>query len=440
MGFRQDLFLKKGYKVSIECSKGIYSSTLGIAGERRKLCLKIDYLGPAHDTEVSEVNVRDRSAMLKIASPWKGEWNERAISNFHRDDNDGIWTDYISVICIKNDRLQQEKLVLKYTVPQQLAGIGAVMKVTVEDELVMTRELKDAGQYEEIIDISNVAQYLVSYLERSHKLEAILLKEFIRVCSKYDINYYLFCGSALGAVRNGDFIEWDDDIDVALTRKDFNRLMAVCGAEWGDSDDFCVITPRNISDSYFVDFMTRLVYLKEETPTSVLTRIEGHIDENLLHKETLDMFILENGTDNDLLHKIQTNLIKGLYGLALGHRKEFDPDSYVQQHENRNIRIATRLVSIGKKIPLPLILKCYDWVCGWFADSRGKYCFQSNGYINCMNWRFSREWFGDGTDGRLGDIKVRLPADYDKYLTRQYGNYMELPGGFSRSPAHWDTR
>ena len=440
MGFREDFFLAKGYKITFECSKGIYSTTLGISGDRRKLCLKIDYLGPACDREISEENDRDRNTMLKIASPWRGDRNERATWHLYRDDDDGIWTDYTATVFIKNDRLQREKLLLKYTVPRQLAGIGAVMKVSVEDELVVTRELTSPGQFEEIIDTSDVAHYLVGYLENSHRLEALLLKEFIRVCSKHDIKYYLICGSALGAVRNGNFVEWDDDLDVALTRKEFNRLMDVCADEWGFDKDFCLTTPATISDKYFVDFMTRLVYLKEEIPTSALTRVEGHIDERLLHRETLDMFILENGTDSDLLHRVQTNMIKGLYGLAMGHRAEFDPGTYETQHDPKHIKIASRLVSIGKHIPLPLILKWYDRVCRWFASSRGKYYFQSNGYINCMNWRFRREWFGDGTDGRLGDIQVRLPADYDKYLTRQYGDYMELPGGFNRKPTHWDIR
>ena len=440
MSFRQEFFAAKGYKINIECSKGIYSDSLGISGDRRKMCLRIDYIGPLNDIEISEEHPSDGNTMAKIASPWNGRWNERAFWNTYRDDNNCIWTDYRSGFFIKNDRLQDEKLLVKYIVPSKLAGIGAEVKIYIEDDLAASRVLVSPGQIEEIIDLSDTAPYLVSYLEKSHEIQSILLKEFIRVCTKYGIRYYVFCGTALGAVRSKNFIEWDDDLDVALTRREFDRLMKICENEWGYDRDFCVVTPGSLSRSYFMDYMTRLVYLKEKIHTSVFSRMEGHVDEGLIHKGALDLFILENGADADALHKMQTGLIKGLYGLALGHRPVFDKNDYSGVSGSREVRIASKLAAIGKHIPLPVILKCYDLVRGIFKNSKGKYCFQSNGYINCIDWRFSREWFGDGIEGRIRDIAVSLPADYDKYLKKQYGNYMELPGGFSRRPAHWDTR
>ena len=56
------------------------------------------------------------------------------------------------------------------------------------------------------------------YLEKAHEVLLKLLLEFDRVCKKYDVQYYLICGSLLGAVRHQDFIPWDDDVDVAMTR------------------------------------------------------------------------------------------------------------------------------------------------------------------------------------------------------------------------------
>lgn len=51
--------------------------------------------------------------------------------------------------------------------------------------------------------------------------ELELLKQFLLVCEQFKLTYYLVCGSALGAVKYGGFIPWDDDIDVALPRKDY---------------------------------------------------------------------------------------------------------------------------------------------------------------------------------------------------------------------------
>lgn len=439
MDFRQRLFLKKGYKIRIDCTKGIYSDNLGLSGDRKKLCLKICYLGPVGEDPVTEESLSDDKTLRKIASPWNGEWNDCATWNIYRDDNDGIWTGYSSLFFLKNEKLQCQKLQLRYTVPPKLAGIRAIMRIYIEDELIFTRDLTDPGTFEEEIDLTSVAEDLVDYLEESHRIQKILLKEFIRVCSKYSIRYYVFCGTALGAFRSGELIEWDDDVDVAMSRSEFDKLASVCNEEWGHGEDFRIVTPKTLSKNYFMDYMTRLVYMKEESPTSIFLRMKGYIDEDLLNRETLDLFILENGSDNEFLHKVQTNTIKGLYGLALGHRPVFEEQSLIYTHDAKQIKIASWLASIGKHIPLSMILRLYDWVRSLFSGTGGKYCFESNGYIGCIGWRFEKAWFGEGKEGHVEDIVVTLPADCDGYLKRQYGNYLGLPRGLARKPSHWDN-
>ena len=58
-----------------------------------------------------------------------------------------------------------------------------------------------------------------------------LLRVFVNICNKWDIPYFLVCGSALGAVKYGGFIPWDDDIDVGLLREDYQRFLAVAPQE-----------------------------------------------------------------------------------------------------------------------------------------------------------------------------------------------------------------
>jgi lipopolysaccharide cholinephosphotransferase len=68
--------------------------------------------------------------------------------------------------------------------------------------------------------------------KRIWAVELDLLVQFQRVCSKYNIQYVALWGTALGAVRHRGFIPWDDDIDVAMDRKNYDKLCAVAGREF----------------------------------------------------------------------------------------------------------------------------------------------------------------------------------------------------------------
>lgn len=51
-----------------------------------------------------------------------------------------------------------------------------------------------------------------------------LFKMFVQICDRLQMEYFMLCGSALGAIKYGGFIPWDDDIDVGLYREDYERF------------------------------------------------------------------------------------------------------------------------------------------------------------------------------------------------------------------------
>ena len=71
-----------------------------------------------------------------------------------------------------------------------------------------------------------------SQLLRSVQLTQLdISKEIKKICEKHQIPYFLDGGSLLGAVRHKGFIPWDDDMDICMLRKDYNRFLKVAPKE-----------------------------------------------------------------------------------------------------------------------------------------------------------------------------------------------------------------
>ena len=62
-------------------------------------------------------------------------------------------------------------------------------------------------------------------LEEIHKEETKILKQVVDFCKLNDITYYICGGTLLGAIRHKGFIPWDDDIDILMPRKEFQRFI-----------------------------------------------------------------------------------------------------------------------------------------------------------------------------------------------------------------------
>ena len=77
-------------------------------------------------------------------------------------------------------------------------------------------------------------EYDEATLKRIHEVELEILKDFMDICERHGLDYFGIAGTGIGALRHQGFIPWDDDIDVALPRDDFEKFLKHLEAEMGD--------------------------------------------------------------------------------------------------------------------------------------------------------------------------------------------------------------
>ena len=62
-----------------------------------------------------------------------------------------------------------------------------------------------------------------------------MLKDIDMVCRKHRISYQLFAGTALGAVRHHGFIPWDDDVDIVMPRREYERFFSEAAGDFDEA-------------------------------------------------------------------------------------------------------------------------------------------------------------------------------------------------------------
>ena len=80
----------------------------------------------------------------------------------------------------------------------------------------------------------NFKPYDQETLDKVHKINLLIYKDFADLCKRHDINYFAISGTAIGALRHKGFIPWDDDIDIAMLRDDYERFVEYAQKELSD--------------------------------------------------------------------------------------------------------------------------------------------------------------------------------------------------------------
>lgn len=236
--------------------------------------------------------------------------------------------------------------------------------------------------------------------------KTIILKILVQIdmiCRKHNIEYFLFGGTLLGAVRHKGFIPWDDDIDIAMKKNDYLKLKQII-----NSGDYGI---------YFLDIDSNgtsiFPYGKVCDSSTVIVKEASF---KIPHKygAFVDVFPLfyypDNEKDRIRFHK-KIRRRRSFIEHCSRTRPEFDasfPRIFIRLFAFLFTRFFNTKKLINNLIKITEKYSESNWI-GTLACAYPKKVF--SGHIEVL---FENHYFF-------------APIDYNLALEMQYGDYMKLP-------------
>lgn len=252
-------------------------------------------------------------------------------------------------------------------------------------------------------------------IEQLHQADLEIVKEVVALCDRHNLMYYMLGGSMLGAIRHKGFIPWDDDIDLGMPRKDYERFLELAPQEL--SSHLKIVNYK--TDPTYHWYITRVL----DTDTKVMERVFE--SEGKYTNLSIDIFPLDGTPNNKILRKLYNFRVMAHRAMASLHYKD------VIVTKNRNWKDAT-LLWFMLKLPTQKMFNHHKELdkCDRLLK---KYPMDKSLYTgNMMGAYRTRElvptsWYGDSSYYEFEGIKLRGIKEYDLYLKQLYGDYMQLP-------------
>lgn len=237
-----------------------------------------------------------------------------------------------------------------------------------------------------------------------HKHILKIAKAVDEVCEKHNLRYYIWAGTMIGAIRHKGFIPWDDDLDIAMPRADYN-LLVEHAAEWLPEPYEMVCTE---TDSEYPLPFGKI----QDSSTTLIERM--HL--RYLGGIYIDVFPIDGAPEGWLkrkLHFAKYEYYKRL--LYLIHR-----DPYKHGHgPNSWLPLLCRKLYTMQRVQqhIRTLLQEYDFDhCRLVAD-----------YDDGSKGTLLKSTLGTPTSYSFEDATLKGVADYNTYLSNKYGNYMAIP-------------
>ncbi len=253
-------------------------------------------------------------------------------------------------------------------------------------------------------------------LSEIQKLVLEIFRLVVGILEREGYTYYLLCGTLLGAVRHKGFIPWDDDIDIGMPRKDYERFLK----EIPDMlpEGLKLHTYRNDRSHHY--YFSRIV-----NPDYALRRMGSIVerDEDIW----IDIFPLDGMPDHFLVrqwHKLRLLTVRTLYHLSCLEKVNIKRPG--RPFYERLIIAAGLKTGLGRKGNTYDLLEQQDRLLKKYPYEGARYIIEFSGQYRFKSM-FLYSDYGKGRPYLFEGLKVNGPVNYDRILTSIYGDYMTPP-------------
>ena len=253
-------------------------------------------------------------------------------------------------------------------------------------------------------------------LQHLQKVQMMIFKDFVKICEDNDLTYFIYGGSLLGAVRHGGFIPWDDDVDVIMFRKDFDKLNEIMKKNSCEKYNFYNVLNE---ETYFYTF-ARLT-LKGTIFAEWWAEQVDYVP-NIF----IDIFILDNIPNNKIKRFFHMKSSFLLNQLTMYAYIKYDNFSKLKKIIQQTAYYMLKIIPISPQTIKQKCVKTYE-------KYKNEECDQVCDFpAMCQLPIYDKKDWLPLKKTKFESMEVNIPNNPDKILTRIYGDYMKLPPEDSR--------
>ena len=255
------------------------------------------------------------------------------------------------------------------------------------------------------------------------RVELDIIKELDRICKKHDLKYVMDWGTLLGAVRHKGFIPWDDDMDVAMLREDYEKLKEIAPSELPEYYMF--------QNAYNDGIMTNFAKIRDSRTTAIeFPQLDPSINQGMY----IDIFPIDDVPEDKDTDTRAILMQKEMIGVIT------HPATIVKlmQEGAQTALPYDMLIAFIKSDPVE-VFRYYEQFCLAQAGT-SDYVDSLVGQIGRRRKPCKKVWYENPVYLTFEDLLLPAPAEYEEVLKLRYGDYMKIPENKGGHGALYDAQ